>query len=630
METETKESLEGVIKALPTSPGVYLFQNSKGKVAYVGKAASLRNRVRSYLGRTAQKNRWTAELMRNVRGIEVIVTRTEKEALVLEGNLIKMHRPHFNLRFKDDKKFPYIKILPNDPYPALLVVRQPKDDNALYFGPYVDAKALRQTIDVIKRTFGIRVIRMSNDRTQTGCPWRDTSKRLPRACIEFFIYKCCGPCVDEASVKEYARAVRRVCEFLEGKHSYVLEELKQDMVEAAEKEEFERATQLRDQIQAVKRIVERQSVVIGFNEDVDAFGYAEKTGWACVSMVTVRGGKVLNAQGFVIHSDHGRPAQDSVSAFIKQHYSSVVHIPEAILVPVRIEDASMISNWLSDKRGSSSKVFVPERGSMRELLDLADRNARQRLDLELSRNETEREVRAEGLRSLSKHLNLTGIPKRIECFDISNIQGRQSVGSMVVMEDGKLKKQDYRRFKMKSHEGLPDDYEMMREVLSRRFKRFLSGDGKFAVEPDLLLVDGGRGQLNCALEVAAQFGLSHIRCAALAKEHEVIFIPENSKPIVLPYHSSALHLLQQIRNEAHRFAIALHRKRRTETGLHSILDDAPSIGPVRKRALLQHFSSLNAVQTATEEELRKVPSMTRSAAKELWEYLNDFGSPESD
>jgi len=564
-----------------------------------------------------------------IADIEVLTTRNEKEALILECNLIKLHRPPFNIRFKDDKAYPFLKVTLNEPFPALIVTRQPKEDGARYFGPYPDGKALRETIEFLKRTFGIRTLTVVNERRKSGCPWRDTTKPLPRACLEYHLHRCSGPCVNAISQEEYRQIAVQVCEFLEGRRNEIVKQLEQFMWEAAEREEFEKAAKLRDQIRAIQTVTERQAVHLPIREDIDAYAFASEMGLGCVQMLLVRGGMLLSDQHFIVRVAEGQSAAEILSAFVKQRYSSGVPVPKIVLLPVELEDADLIAEWLSEKRGEPVAVRTAASGVLRDLLDIAEQNAKQALREELFREEQEKIAREYALRSLQSHLNLPSVPHRIECYDISTTMGVETVGSMVVFVDGKPEKSEYRKFRVKgawildetTGKPQPDDYAAMREVLTRRFKHYFDGDPKFSQLPDLLLVDGGKGQLSVALQVLKEFKLN-LPVAALAKEHELLYLPHSEAPIALPFNSPALHLLQRIRDEAHRFALKFHRKRRTQRALRTIFDEVPGIGPVRKKALLQHFGSLDALMKASVDELAKVPHMNRKAAKALWEFLH--------
>jgi excinuclease ABC subunit C len=617
------------LAALPEAPGVYLFKDRHGRVLYVGKTVNLRARVRSYFQGEDLSRPWLREMVGKIADLEVLTTRTEKEALILECNLIKLHRPPFNIRFKDDKTYPFLKVTLNEPFPALIITRQPKDDGARYFGPYPDGRALRETVELLKRLFGIRTLTVVNERRKSGCPWRDTSKLLPRACLEFHLHRCSGPCVNAISPDEYRRTAQRLCEFLEGRTGEVLRQLEQAMWEAAEREEFEKAAKLRDQIRAIQAITERQAVHLPVRDDIDAYAFASEMGLGCVQMLLVRSGMLVGDQHFIVRIGEGQSAAEILSAFVKQRYSAGVPVPKIVLLPVELDDAAVIAEWLSEKRGEPVTVRTAKSGVLRDLLDLAERNARQALREELQREEQERLSREFALRSLQTHLNLSTLPRRIECYDISTTMGVETVGAMVVFVDGKPAKSEYRRFRIKgawvmdeaTGKPHPDDYAAMREVLTRRFRHYLDGDPKFAELPDLLVVDGGKGQLSVAMQVLKEFGLQ-IPVAALAKEHELLYVLHSEAPIALPFHSPALHLLQRLRDETHRCAIRFHRQRRTKRTLRSLLDEVPGIGVARKKALLQHFGSLEALMRASVDELLKVPHMTRPVAERLWAFLH--------
>lgn len=612
------------LTALPEAPGVYLFKDARGRVLYVGKAIVLKNRVRTYFHVSgAERNAWLGELVSRIADLEVLTTRSEKEALILECNLIKIYRPPFNIRFKDDKGYPFLKVTLNEPYPTLVITRQPKEDGARYFGPYPDGKALKETVELLKRLFGIRSMTVVNERRKSGCPWRDTNKLLPRACLEYHLHRCSGPCIAAISPDEYRRSAEQLCQFLEGRTGEVLKQLERGMWEAAKKEDFERAAKLRDQIQAIQNVTERQAVQLPIREDIDAYAFASEMGWGCVQMVLVRGGMVIGDQHFPVRMDEGQSAADVLSAFVKQRYASGVPIPKIVLLPVELDDEKVIAEWLSEKRGEPVTVRTAVSSVLRDLLDLAERNAKQALKEELLREEQERLSRQYALQSLQAHLNLSTLPRRIECYDISTTMGTETVGAMVVFVDGKPAKSDYRKFRVSrfGSQGKPDDYMAMREVLTRRFRHYADGDPKFAQLPDLLLVDGGKGQISVALQVLQEFGLN-VPVSALAKEHELLYVPHSEAPIALPFHSPALHLLQRIRDETHRCAIGFHRRRRAKRTMRTLLDEVPGIGEVRKKALLNQFGSLDALMQASVEELAKVPHMTRQAAQALWQFLH--------
>lgn len=643
MKSDLPSNLSVKLQALPKQPGVYLFKDRRGRVLYVGKALVLRNRVRSYFNVSSpERNPWLEGIVSRITDFEVLTTRSEKEALILECNLIKLHRPPFNIRFKDDKGYPFLKVTLNEPYPTVTITRQPKDDIARYFGPYPDGRALRETIELLKRLFGVRTMTVVNERRKSGCPWRDTNKLLPRACLEFHILRCLGPCISAVTPEEYRSSAERLCEFLEGRTGDVLKRLEQEMWEAAEREEFEKATKRREQIRAIQKLTERQAVMLSVRDDIDAYAFVSEMGLGCVQMVLVRGGMVIGDQHFIVRVEEGQSPAEVLSAFVKHRYASGVPVPKIVLLPVELDDAKVIAEWLSDKRGKAVSVRTAVSGILRDLLNIAESNAHQKLREELQREEQERLSYQNALLSLQTHLNLPTPLYRIECYDISTTMGIEPVGAMVVFMDGKPARSEYRKFRIKHTAiderpsddaslsttanrtivGLNDDYAAMREVLTRRFRHFVDGDPKFAKLPDLLLLDGGKGQLSVAMQVLGEFNLK-VPAAALAKEHELLYVPYSEAPIALPFNSPALHLLQRIRDETHRYVIGFHRKRRARKMLRTLLDEVIGIGEVRKKALLQHFGSLDALMQASVDELAKVPHMTIKVAKALWQFLHE-------
>jgi len=410
MQGRRESTLVEKLAALPEAPGVYLFKDRSGRVLYVGKAVNLRNRVRAYFHGEDATRPWLREMVAKIADVEVLTTRSEKEALILECNLIKLHRPPYNIRFKDDKAYPYLKVTLNEPFPALVITRQPKDDGARYFGPYPDGRALRETVNLLKRLFGIRTMTVVNERRKSGCPWRDTRKFLPRACLEYHLHRCTGPCVMAISPDEYRQLAQRVCEFLEGRAGEVIKQLERAMWEAAEREEFEKAAKLRDQIRALQSVTERQAVQLPVREDIDAYAFVSEMGLGCVQMLVVRGGRLLGDQHFVVRVREGQRVADILSAFIKQRYSSGVPVPQIVLLPVELDDGDVVAEWLSEKRGEPVTVRTAVSGVLRDLLELAERNAEQALREELQREEQERLSREFALRSLQMHLHLPAPP----------------------------------------------------------------------------------------------------------------------------------------------------------------------------------------------------------------------------
>ncbi|MCS7223920.1 MAG: excinuclease ABC subunit UvrC [Armatimonadetes bacterium] len=613
-------------ETLPEGPGVYLFKDARGKVLYVGKAANLRHRVSSYFQSRHDGNPWLSTLMDRARDLEVLTTRSEKEALILECNLIKIHRPPFNIRFRDDKSYPFLKLDLKEPFPTLYITRQPKEDDALYFGPFPDGLALKETLEIIKKLFGVRTMKIINDKRRSGCPWRDTKKPLPRACLEFHLLRCSGPCIGAISPEEYARQCRRLAQFLNGRAKDVLKRLEEEMWAAAQREDFETAAARRDQLNALIRVTQRQAVHLSIKGDVDAYAFAGQMGLGCVQMILVRSGQVIADPHFIVHYQDGQSPSQILGAFLKQRYAAGVTVPQTILLPVELEDRPVLEQWLTEKRGAPVRIVFGKKAHFKDLLELAETNAQQALREEIHREEQERLARSYALLSLQTLLHLPAPPERIECFDISTTMGTESVGAMVVFEGGKPAKAHYRKFRIKNprkgEKGLPipDDYAAMEEVLRRRFRHYEEGDPKFSTLPDLLLIDGGKGQLTVALKVLKDLNLS-LPVAALAKEQELLFVPTSPEPIAFPFHSPALHLLQRIRDEAHRLAVGFHRKRRQQKTLRTLLDEVPGIGPARRKALLHHFRSLDDLANASPEELAKVPHMTRKVAQSLWQFL---------
>ncbi len=623
---EIRAHLDEKLAVLPDAPGVYLHKNADGKVVYIGKAVNLKNRVRSYFNKDGGHSTFTRKMIRFIVDFEIIVTRTEKEALILENNLVKMHKPHFNIRLKDDKRYPYLK-LTQDEFPALLEVRQPKNDRAIYFGPYAGAGKMRQTVSLAKRVFKVRTGALVSDKRWGGCPWRDTSQPLDKPCLEYHIDRCTAPCVGFVGHIEYSLQAKALQKFLEGRSDELMKDLQNRMTQAATDMKFEDAAKLRDQIEAVKSVVEKQQVVSQTNENYDTLGLAIDAGIASVAVFIVRGGKLLGDQHFFLQNIDGQPENEIVSAFLRDHYDGPTYLPNEIFVPHEPEDILAVSEWLSDKATRNVDVRKPQRGDKVRVLEMATENAAQALREHLSYNATAKQVHDNLLNDLQKKLKLEAAPRRIECFDISTVQGSFSVGSMVVFKDGKADKKSYRHFTIKHTLEItggkePNDFEMMREVLRRRFQRAIEGDEKFLPLPDLLMIDGGKGQLSSALTVLQEENLEMVPTVGLAKQHELLFVPSQSEPIALPRNSPSLHLMQRIRDEAHRFAITHHRKQRGKAQTHSLLDDIPGIGEARRNALLTHFGSLQKLRAAGADEIAQVAGMNLNLAEKMLEYLN--------
>ncbi len=619
------------LDALPSRPGVYLFKDARGKVIYVGKAVNLRNRVRSYFHASASHSPKTQWLVASTQDIEWIITDSELEALILECNLIKRYRPRFNVRFKDDKRYPYIKVTWQDDFPKVTIVRSIDRDGARYFGPYTASWAVHETLHTLRKVFPY----LTCDRAITG--------QDRRACLYWDIGLCLAPCIGAVSKDEYRAMIERLCRFLEGRSEELVAELEQQMHQAAEALEFERAARIRDQLQAIERLMERQKVVTTALADEDVIAFARDDGHACVQVFFVRHGKLIGREYFVLEGAEGEEAPEILGSFVKQFYDEAAYIPPEILLQNEVDEALVIESWLRDKRGDKVVLRVPRRGYKRELVRMAADNAAETLAALRAQWQADVNKQVTALTELQEVLELPAAPTRIEGYDVSAIQGTSSVGSMVVFVKGVPRKSDYRKFRIRTVEGA-DDYASLQEVLRRRFTRLLeaakeerkpggkgpisrplaAAAGKtdpFTLTPDLVLIDGGKGQLNAAREVLQELGLDHIPVVALAKEREELFKPGHAHPIPLAANSQASYLLQRIRDEAHRFAVGYHRTVREKRGLASMLEEVPGIGPKRRKALLQAFSSLEKIREASVEELAAVPGMTRKAAEQVKAHL---------
>ncbi len=609
--------LKALLESLPTKPGCYLMKDKSDRVIYVGKAVNLRNRVRSYFHNSAQQHPRTQQLVRKITGIDWIIVESELEALILEMNLIKRHRPHYNVRLKDDKRYPYIKVHWADAFPKVTVTRQMVQDGSRYFGPYTSVWAVHQTLDVLRRIFPY----LSCDRTITG--------EDERACLYYDIKLCSAPCIGVTNQDRYRQMIEDLCQFLQGRTEPIVSRLQAEMFQAAQELRFERAATLRDQLHAIENIVERQKVISSDYIDSDVIAMARSNGEACVQVFFIRGGKLIGREYFLLEGTEETADASVMAEFLKQFYDQAPTVPPQVLLPHEVEEAQIIRQWLSQK-GSSEKVeiLIPKEGQQQELIRMAAENASETLAALQAQWEADRHRQTQALSQLQAALNLTEPPNRIECYDISNTQGTAAVGSMVVFEQGVPKKKLYRQFHIRSVTG-PDDFASMEEVLRRRFNRWQAAhlssqtpgkkiDPSFGFLPDLLLVDGGKGQLGRALAVLQQFGLEDsIPVAGLAKQNEELFVPGNPIPILLPHNSQGLFMIQRIRDEAHRFAITSHRKLRTKKGLASKLDAIPGIGPTRRKMLLNHFGSIKDIQQASIEELTAVKGITPRLATDI-------------
>lgn len=611
----TTEALEEKIKNFPDQPGIYLMKNEQGKVIYVGKAKSLKKRVRSYFQKTDDGRVWSPFLAAHMADVDYIVTNTEKEAIILEDTAIKEHKPKYNIRLKDDKSFLRLKLTVQEEYPRLVVTRKVKRDGAMYFGPYSSAHAARETFRIINNYF---MLRKCSNATFESCK---------RPCIYGAMGKCMGPCCGKADKETYAGLVHNVISFLQGKNDELLKTLRRQMQEASDRLDFELAAKYRDQIQAVERTVERQKVVAYDEIDRDVFGIWEENGSMNVTVLMVRKGKLVASQPYYF-PEVQVPTEELLGSLLTQFYSRGESPPEEILLPLAPENLEGFEQWLSDKKRERVEIIIPKRGEKHRLLEMARLNAQTAFE-EYKRAEL---AKVDVLDELQRALKLHHRPVRIEAFDMSNIMGELAVGSMVVFEGGRAKKSDYRKFKVRTVEGAPDDYAMMREVLTRHLTRAKAESSL----PSLLMVDGGKGQLGVALSVLEDLQIAGQDVIGIAKEKilyrhkseiatreaDKIYIPHRKDPILLRPGSASLHLVQHIRDEAHRFAITYHKKLRAKRQTHSALDDIEGIGPRRRTTLLRRFGSIRKLAEATEREIAAVPGISPSLAQKIKQALS--------
>ena len=611
------ERIEGQLKGLPPKPGVYLFRGRGDAVLYVGKAKSLRSRVRSYF-RGGDARKGLEKLADRVERIEFIVTRSEGEALHLEQNLIRRHRPPFNVRLRDDKSYPYIAVTVEDDYPRVMFTRERHRRGVVYFGPYASAKKVRETLDVLNRVFPYRPCEGPKPGRHSGIP-----------CLDYHIERCLAPCVGYVSREDYREIIDRVIEFLSGEARPILRELERKMHDAAEGQRFEEAARYRNRLFAVRHLAERQAADKRAIGTVDVIGIAADGDRAAVQVFPLRGGRLVDRHSFHLENVAGQDVSTLLEAFCLEYYGSAPSIPPLVVVPPEAGSASGLEEFLSELRGSSVEVRPARRGEKKRLQELATQNAELALAEDAADRERKRIRRVEALEELRETLNLESLPIRIECFDISNIQESAPVGSMVVFQDALPKKAHYRKFGIR-REGSQDDFAMMAEVVSRRFARTRSVaaddyDESFAAVPNLVVIDGGKGQLSAALAAMQAHDLPRVAVISLAKRDEEVFVPGRAEPIVLDAGSPGLQLLQRIRDEAHRFALGFHRQRRDTLARESILDALPGVGPARKRALIRHFGSTERLLAASPEELEGVPGLPAKTGREIYAALHKAG-----
>jgi excinuclease ABC subunit C len=611
MAVSLEETIKRRLQAVPDSPGVYLFRDIKMQVIYVGKALRLRDRLRSYFTPGYAQTARVGELIRRAHDFEFVTTANEVEALVLENNLIKNYRPRFNIRLKDDKNYLYLKLPVTEEFPRVHYSRRVQNDGALYFGPYTSAQSLRGTVKSIRQLLPFRTC-------------SDEIFKQGKVCLDFHIKRCPGPCERRISPQDYKARINEVALFMEGRSDVLVRELHEKMELSANRLDFENAARYRDQLQSIERIADRQKVLTHGRDDQDIVAYARSGNDVFVEVAYVRQGKMVGHDGHPLDGAGDAPEPELLRGFVLQYYSSATHVPRGVILPGPLEEPELITGWLTQKRGGPVTIEVPQRGRKRGLVTQLAETAAQELQQLRIQADYDRSRTEPMLAALAEALDLETPPRRIECYDISNIQGDSAVGAMVVFEDGRPRNDHYRHFRIKYVPG-PNDFAMLQEVLRRRLERLESaqrreeadavGDRSFTSRPDLILIDGGRGQLSAALEMLESAGYADIPTFALAKEREEIFAPGRAEPIVQEKTSPGMFLVQRIRDEAHRFAITHHRKVRSRKALTSPLDSVEGIGPARKRALLRHFGSVQAIREARVEELVKLGIPERLAAR---------------
>ena len=592
------------LKLLPDSPGVYIMKDDHGKIIYVGKAIVLKNRVRQYFQSSRNHTPKVRAMVSHIADFETIMTANEVESLILEANLIKKHRPRYNIRLKDDKSYPYVKVTVQEDFPCVFITRRVLRDGARYFGPYTNVTALRDSLKLLRRLFPLR-----------------TCRTMPeRPCLEYHIKRCLAPCVGKVEAEDYRAMIRAVLLFLEGRTDDVERELEQRMNAAAEAYHFETAARLRDQLSAVRTAAERQNIVTGAG-DQDAVGMARSAAGVCVQIFFIRGGKMIGREHFLLRGSEEESDADILRAFLEQYYNQATFVPREVLLPCAIDAAAQatIEAWLAARKGGGKvALLTPQRGTKHDIVQMATGNAAKFLADEETRRSLLDEQTLGAVEELGRYLGLKHPPRRMECFDISHNQGQETVASMVVFEDGAPKKSDYRRFKIRSTEGKPDDFLSMREVTTRRYVGLPEEE-----LPDLIIIDGGKGQLSSALEIIRHAaGHKDVPVVGLAKQFELVFTEGNSEPVELPRRSQALYLIQRIRDEAHRFAITFHRKLRGKRNLVSVLDHIVGIGPKRRQSLRTHFGSLEKIKEASVEELAAAPGMNRTSAEAVRHFFD--------
>lgn len=598
------DAVEEKLKLLPESPGVYIMKDDHGRIIYVGKAIVLKNRVRQYFQSSRNHTPKVRAMVSHVADFETIMTHSEVEALILECNLIKKHRPRYNISLKDDKSYPYVKVTVQEEYPRVFITRRVLKDGAQYFGPYTDVTAVHESLKLLRRLFPLRTCRRLQE----------------RPCLEYHIKRCLAPCVGKVPKEDYAAMVHAVLLFLEGRTEDVERELQSRMKQAAETFHFEVAARLRDQLLAVRKVAEKQTIITGVG-DQDAVGMARSEAGVCVQVFFIRAGKMIGREHFLLQGSEEESDEAILLAFLQQYYHRAAFVPREVLLPLELaaEEKSLLEAFLSEKKCNAKvQVHCPQRGTKHDIVKMAEGNAEKYLVDEAMRVKQAMQRTRGAVEELGRYLGLKHPPYRMECFDISHFQGTETVASMVVFEDGIAKKSDYRRFKIKSTEGKSDDFLSMREVTRRRYVGLAEDE-----LPDLIVIDGGKGQLSSALEIIrGEGGHADVPVVGLAKQFELVFTEGNSEPVVLPRRSASLYLIQRIRDEAHRFAITYHRKLRGKRNLVSVLDHVVGIGPKRRAALHAHFGTIAKIKKACVEELAAAPGMNRPAAEAVHNFFH--------
>ena len=593
------EELLEKVSHLPTTPGVYLWHDKYNRIIYVGKAINLRNRVRSYVRQDANRAPKVTAMMRRAVDVEIIQTKTEMEALILENTLIKEHHPKYNIMLRDDKTYPYIKVSVQEDFPRVYMTRRMERDGAKYFGPFTEVTAVHQVLKLLYLYYPLRTCR---------------SMKVDRPCLQYHMHYCEAPCVGLVKAEKYRTYIDEVVQLFEGKHTPLLDRIQKKMEDAAEQLEFEQAARYRDQLTSIGKIQEKQRMVTQ-RGDLDVLGIAMEGNLACVQLLFIRGGRLLGRENYFVNTE-GDEAEIIMTEFIKQYYGSTTFIPKELLLPMESSEQQLFTEWFTDMKGQNVDVSVPQRGYKKDMINMAHENAQTFLNERRRQWQHEIDKTGGAVKRLAEVLDLPRLPERMECFDISHTQGAETVASMVVFEGGKPAKKEYRRFKLKTTQGKPDDFKSMAEIMERRY-----GNETDWPMPDLIVIDGGKGQLNAALPLIRQVGVVDVPVISLAKRIEEVFVEGKSDSIILSHHTPELQLLQQIRDEAHRFAITYHRKLRGKRNLESILDHIEGIGPKRRQALWKEFGTLEKMKEASVEELEQVESMNRKSAQTLYNFF---------